>query len=42
LAGYVPLSKLVYNVSPHREQAEAPNHFIYSTTKGGNAFSSTR
>jgi hypothetical protein len=42
LAGYVPLSKLVYNVSPHREQAEAPAHFIYSTPQGGNAFSSTR
>jgi hypothetical protein len=42
LAGSVRLSKFVYNVSPHREQAEAPHHFIYSTPKGGNAFSSTR
>jgi hypothetical protein len=42
LAGSVPLSKLVYNVSLQREQAEAPNHFIYSTPQGGNAFSSTR
>jgi hypothetical protein len=41
LAGSVPLSKLVYNVSPHREQTEAPDHFAYPTTQGGNAFSST-
>jgi len=40
LASYVPLSKPIYSVAPHRAQIGAQNHFSYYITRGGMLHSS--